>query len=136
MKTPRKAVIVSLAAVSLLGTACSSSGGAKQSGQPAPAGTSGAASTGAAESGAPGSATTITIKDFKFAVQGPAGSGKQVTVTNNDTAEHTVTSDGDGGFDVKVGPGQTATFDAPGKAGTFPFHCDIHPQMKGELQVS
>lgn len=126
---------MSLAVASLVATACnSSSDGAKQGGQTtAPANSSAAASTPASDAQ---SAATITIKDFKYAVSGPAGSGAQVSATNNDTAEHTVTADDGGGFDVKVAPGKTVTFDAPGKTGTFPFHCEIHPQMKGELQVS
>jgi plastocyanin len=61
--------------------------------------------------------------------------GDRVTWTNQDTAPHTVTSDTAGVFDVRTeGSGGTGslTFNT---AGTFPFHCTIHPNMKGTMVV-
>ena len=61
--------------------------------------------------------------------------GAEVTWTNNDSIPHTVTSD-TGEFDSNtLEPGQTFshTFD---NAGTFPYHCQIHPTMSGTIQVN
>jgi plastocyanin len=46
-----------------------------------------------------------------------------------------VTSDAAGAFDVKIDPGQSATFTAPAKAGSFPYHCSYHGNMHGTLTV-
>jgi plastocyanin len=46
-----------------------------------------------------------------------------------------VTSDAAGAFDVKIDPGQSATFTAPAKAGSFPYHCSYHGNMHGVLVV-
>jgi plastocyanin len=56
-----------------------------------------------------------------------------VTWTNNDSATHTIT--GDGGLDsgdVATGGTYSKTFD---KAGTYKYHCSIHPTMTGEVVV-
>ncbi|MBT9254590.1 cupredoxin domain-containing protein [Phycicoccus sp. MAQZ13P-2] len=58
--------------------------------------------------------------------------GATVTVTNDDSQAHTVTSD-DGGFDVKVGSGQTVTMTAPDSAGRYGFVCSFHANMSGVL---
>ncbi len=57
-----------------------------------------------------------------------------MTWTNNDTTGHTVTAD-DGSFDSgTVAPGATFshTFDT---AGTFSYHCNIHPTMTATITV-
>jgi plastocyanin len=54
---------------------------------------------------------------------------------NKDSIEHTVTADSAGGFDVSVPSGGTATFTAPNAAGSYAFHCSIHPNMHGTLVV-
>jgi plastocyanin len=46
-----------------------------------------------------------------------------------------VTSDDGKSFNVTVAAGGTATFTAPTKPGTYPFHCSVHPQMHGTLVV-
>lgn len=61
--------------------------------------------------------------------------GTTVTFTNGGTVFHTVTSEDPGrpfdiGIDVR-GRG-TLTFE---KAGTWSYHCGIHPAMKGVVQV-
>jgi plastocyanin len=87
-----------------------------------------------AASPAPNAAATITIDGFKFSdVTVPAGA--QVTVVNNDSAEHSVTSDTAGAFDVEVDGGKQVTFTAPSQPGTYPFHCTYHPSMHGTLTV-
>jgi plastocyanin len=89
---------------------------------------------GSTQSSAPASTAKITIASFAFSTPLTVSAGSTVTVTNTDSADHTVTAD-DGGFDVSVGSGQTVTFTAPAKAGTFAYHCTIHPSMHGTLIV-
>ncbi len=97
-------------------------------------GSSGPAATSTGEA-AVGSATTgITIKDFGFSV-GAAAAGQPITVTNNDGPTHTVTFD-DGSKDIELaGGGQSITVTVE-SAGTYAFHCKIHPSMKGSLTVA
>jgi len=97
-------------------------------------GTTGGA-TGATETGSGGGGTTITIAGFAFdpdtiTVSGPT----EVTVTNEDSATHTFTLD-DGSVDETVEPGATVTVTVDVSASTG-FHCNIHPQMTGQIEVS
>lgn len=97
--------------------------------QGAPAATPAAAAGGAAQ------AMAVTIKDFAF---GPpsldVAVGTTVTWTNQDSTAHTV--DGDQGEfssgHLEPGKSFSQTF---GKAGTFAYHCDIHPSMKATIVV-
>ncbi|HZQ37563.1 MAG TPA: cupredoxin family copper-binding protein [Dehalococcoidia bacterium] len=60
--------------------------------------------------------------------------GGSVVWTNNDAVTHTVTPDA-GGIDaheLAPGAGFTQTFNT---AGTFSYHCAIHPFMKGSIVV-
>ena len=55
--------------------------------------------------------------------------------TNDDSIQHTVTSDEEGMFDSRpISPGETFdnTFDMPGE---FGYHCAIHPWMTGRVMV-
>jgi plastocyanin len=60
--------------------------------------------------------------------------GATVKWTNDDKDPHTVTSDkGDwGSQELAQGQTFTATFT---KAGTFEYHCKLHPSMKGKITV-
>ncbi len=61
--------------------------------------------------------------------------GTRVTFTNGGSQFHTVTSDDPTrAFDAGVDPGSTAAivFD---KAGTWAYHCGVHPDMKGAVEV-
>lgn len=61
--------------------------------------------------------------------------GTVVTFTNSGGEFHTATSDDPTrAFDVGIDPKRqgTVTFD---KAGTWPYHCGVHPDMKGVVQV-
>ena len=76
----------------------------------------------------------ISISGFAFhpdsiTVSGPT----EVTVTNDDTTTHTFTLD-DGSVDEKLDPGAstTVTIDVASSTG---FHCNIHPQMTGTIEV-
>jgi plastocyanin len=86
----------------------------------------------------PNSGTTVTIKNFAF---GPASltvnKGDTVTWTNEDSAEHQIASDsGDAvSFSGPAMPqGQSFSFKFD-STGTFPYHCVIHPSMKGMITV-
>ena len=79
--------------------------------------------------------TGVEIKDFSFS---PASLtvkvGDTVTWTNQDSAGHSATAD-DGSFDTGVlsqGESNTVTFS---EAGSFPYHCTVHPNMKGTVVV-
>jgi plastocyanin len=82
------------------------------------------------------SADKITIAGFAFTTPSSVAPGASITVTNQDSVEHTVTADSAGGFSVTVPAGGTATFTAPSAAGSYPFHCSVHPSMHGTLVVS
>jgi plastocyanin len=61
--------------------------------------------------------------------------GTTVTWTNNSSAPHTVTSDS-GAFNGSLG-GSGATFSFTfTRAGTFSYHCSIHPYMKATITVT
>jgi plastocyanin len=78
----------------------------------------------------------VTIVDFAFqpaSLEVPAGT--TVTWTNSGAATHTVTAD-NGAFDsgrLASGANFSQTFDT---AGTFTYHCEIHPQMTGTIVVT
>ncbi len=82
-----------------------------------------------------GAAATITIKNLTFAVPPSVHAGARVTVRNDDGFQHTVSAD-DGQFGVSVNGNGTATFTAPSKPGSYPFHCNIHSTMHGTLTVT
>lgn len=60
--------------------------------------------------------------------------GGKVTWQNEDAAPHTATAD-DGSFDtgtIEQGKIGSATFK---DAGTYPYFCEIHPDMRGTVEV-
>ena len=92
----------------------------------------GAPATGAPAAGAP----AVTIKGFAFnpaAIVVPAGT--TITWTNEDSARHTVTLDNGAVTSDALSTGATysQTFTS---AGTFAYHCSIHPSMKGSVTVT
>ncbi|MEU1349146.1 cupredoxin domain-containing protein [Streptomyces sp. NPDC005795] len=122
----RIAVVVSLACAAAL-AGCSGGGG----------GSSPSASATPPKASPSAGGALITIKDFAFH---PASltvtPGTRVTVINKDAATHTVTATGDKAFDTgEVKSGQTVTFDAPARPGSYPYICTIHPMMHGSLAV-
>ena len=83
-------------------------------------------------------ATTVdaTVADFAWSQPIAAKVGDVITWTNNDTAAHKVATD-DGsctmGANIAGGGGkQSLVFN---KAGTYAFHCTLHPNMKGTIIV-
>lgn len=94
--------------------------------------TSSTASSGAARSGH----VAITIKNFAYH---PAivtvTAGTKVTVTNEDSVEHTATSNTEGFFEtgaLKKGESKSFTLSKPG---TYAYHCDFHSFMHGIIKV-
>jgi plastocyanin len=101
----------------------------------APAPVASGAPAPAASAAAPIAAAAVTIKDFSFqpaTITVPVCGS--VTWTNQDATGHTVTAD-DGSFDSgTVAPGATFTMTFP-TAGTFAYHCKIHPTMTATVTV-
>lgn len=60
--------------------------------------------------------------------------GTTVTWTNTDTVTHTSTSDVAGWDSGALAPGGRFSFEFR-TAGTFPYHCIIHPGMVGRVVV-
>jgi plastocyanin len=86
--------------------------------------------------GAQGNSTTVSIKNFAFnPPNATVAAGTTVTWVNNDQTAHTVTAD-DGTFDSgTLQPGQSFSFKFD-KAGTYAYHCNIHPDMTATVTVS
>jgi plastocyanin len=80
-------------------------------------------------------AAEVTIDNFSFRPQVlTVAVGTTVTWTNRDDIPHTVVSD-DAVFKSKARDTDekfSYTFD---KAGTYPYHCSIHPKMTGQVVV-
>lgn len=108
-------------------------GGSNPTTQPAgPTPTAASASIACAASG---SGTAVSIADFSFS---PASASTSVngfvTWNNSDGTTHTVTFDnGPDCGNVAGGGTTTAQFTV---AGSYAYHCRIHPSMKGTIVVS
>jgi plastocyanin len=97
-------------------------------------------STGTAAPAAPAAGPgTITIRSFAFSPQEiTVAQGTTVTWTNQDSAPHTITSDTGApeaisSDSLSQGASFSFTFTKPG---TYPYHCSIHPSMKGTIIVT
>ena len=95
--------------------------------------TTGATTVSTQASGAGGA--QVTIQNFAFA---PASVtikvGETVTWTNQDSPNHTVVADNGEFASGSLATGATFSFTFS-KAGTYPYHCSIHPSMKGTVVV-
>ena len=78
---------------------------------------------------------TITIENMAFGEPLTVAPGAEIDIVNNDSVEHSVTSDTAGAFDVEVDGKKKGTLTAPSAPGEYPFHCKYHPNMKGTLIV-
>jgi plastocyanin len=119
-------MLVAFTLLALVGTLAAGCGGGGSS-----SGGSGPTST----AGGQGGGNAVTIDNLAFT---PAAlnlkTGQQVTWTNKQDIAHTATADG-GAFDHQMPPGATFSFTFD-KAGSFPYHCTIHPSMTATIQVS
>jgi plastocyanin len=116
-------------------TACSGS----SSSAPSPASSTSATATGSSVGQKTVTSDSIVIKNFAFSPASLTVSpGAVVTVRNEDSVTHTLTDKADSKlFNTgPVSPGQTKTFTAPDKPGSYPFLCTIHQFMTGTLVVS
>jgi hypothetical protein len=149
----RRLALAAALSVVAAGAACSSSNGGS-AGSPGTTAASPATASGSSPSTAPGAATSttiplltaptattsanpnvITIQNFSY--MGIDGARANVTwsITNKDNIAHTVSAD-DRSFVWRVEPGQTTAFFKTLAPGSYPIHCDIHPDlMKGTLVV-
>jgi plastocyanin len=133
-------LLLPLAAVALLATACSSGADAPARAD-APAAATPSATTSAPATPSPGATTTpaaapvITIADFSYDVPAQVPPGTTVEVVNQDREAHTVTLRGVDGPPLVVQGGSTASFRTPG-AGTYEIVCDFHGGMTAALVVA
>ena len=138
-------LLVTLSAAAILILSACSSGGATSAPTAAasaapPAGATAEASAPAAgaacaESAAAGE-VSVAVKDFAFSPADiTAKVGQTITFTNGDSAPHTASLDDGSCTTPNIAPGASdgLTFTA---AGTYPFHCNVHPNMKGTITVS
>jgi plastocyanin len=141
----RRPAALSLAAFAVFALAACSSGGST----PAPAATTGDAtpvvSEAPADSPAAGAScaassesggVAVEIADFTFMPgDAQASVGATVAWTNSDTAPHTATMDDGSCATGSIASGASAAlvFNA---AGTYAYHCAIHPNMKGTVTIT
>lgn len=80
---------------------------------------------------------SVTIQDFAFSPKSiTVKAGTTVTWTNQDSVKHNVVSDSDGGPDGPLlSKGETYSYTFA-KAGTYDYHCQPHPYMKGTVTVT
>ena len=91
--------------------------------------------------GARGAETRVSIQTFQFQPGDlTVRAGTRVTWVNQDDIAHTVTSGTpekrDGRFDAPLaakGATFSQTFDQPG---TYPYFCDRHQSMRGQIHVN
>ena len=95
-----------------------------------------ASAAGAACAEASGTGTVaVSIKDFSFEPSAiTAKVGDTVTFTNTGAATHNATLDAGGCATPDIQPGKADGLPFT-VAGTYPFHCTIHPDMKGTITV-
>jgi plastocyanin len=83
---------------------------------------------------APDSTTTVEILNNAFnPPQLNVAPGTTVTFVNRDSVPHTATSDTKL-FDLEIPPGSSYPVVLEGE-GTVPYHCELHPEMKGTIVV-
>lgn len=103
-----------------------------------------AAPSGPARSADP-NALQISSKDLKFSTDklvAPAGRAFQIVYDNQESSPHNVAIYTDQSASTKVfaedpfGGPKEVVFDVPAiAAGSYFFRCDVHPDMKGTLEV-
>jgi plastocyanin len=138
----RRISILALSLFALLAlSACASGGGTAATGATAPqpaesaAASAPAAAGGGCATSSEAGAVSVGIENFAYApADVSAAVGETITWTNSDSAPHTATLD-DGACDTgNIAQNASAglVFDA---AGTYPYHCTIHPNMKGTITI-
>lgn len=95
-----------------------------------------AAKTAPHVAGPPGSAAVveIVVMGYRFPAMA-ATPGGAIHLSDGDAEPHTVTADDSAFRAGPFGPMSSAVLIAPAAPGTYPFHCEIHPTMHGDLIV-
>ena len=87
------------------------------------------------DSSTPMASNSVTVENMAFMPSTiTVKVGDLVTWTNQDSVGHSATAD-DGSFDTGIinqGQSGTASFS---KAGTYTYHCKVHPNMMGTIIV-
>lgn len=113
---------------------CSACSGPDQTTEPETTTTVPATTTTAAAEDKTTPTLSITIASFRFSGDDAGTVGDTVQITNSDSVGHTWTST-DGAFHSGViGSGETFTYTFE-DAGTYPFFCQIHPEMSGSITI-
>jgi plastocyanin len=87
---------------------------------------------------APAGAATIEIVMQNLVIapaEVRAKVGDTIEWVNKDVVAHTATAQQGGDFDVMLPANKSGTF-VLNKAGTFPYYCRFHPNMKATLVVA
>lgn len=126
---------VAMVLLLLVGAACGTSNGDSTPSSPvaaSPAGCTDATATDLSSD----NPFTITIVDFEFRPDCfSAASASSITIENQGSVTHTFTID-DTQVDASIEAGTTFNGESAGlAAGTYAFHCRIHPQMTGTVIV-
>lgn len=134
------ALAATLAALALAGCGGDSgsdttqAAGAPESSEGSPAGSQ-PSENAPASSGEAVRSEKVVISDFSYQPETVTiQAGGKVIWQNEDSIEHTATLD-DGSFTtgpLAEGKLKSETFKTPG---TYAYHCEIHPQMKGTVEV-
>ena len=103
-------------------------------------GSSSSSSSSSSSDSTPAVATSaVTIDDYAFGPQNiTIKAGTKVTWTNKDSVAHTVTADtssSNAPSSSEIAPGQSFSFTFL-KAGTYGYHCTIHPSMQASVTVT
>jgi len=135
VRTPLLAGILA-GSVLVIATACGGGGSTPKPAASTAASVPAAASVAVASCAAgPGTGQQVGIANRLFTPATLTVSvGSTVTWTNADAATHSVTFDnGPDCGNLATGASTTVTFSA---AGSYPYHCKIHPSMTGSITVS
>lgn len=128
-----------LAALALFATltlAACAGGGATSAPSAAAPSDAPSAAAGAACAPATAAATVpVTIAGFAFPATVTAKVGDVIGFTNDDGAPHTATLDDGSCTTENIAQGATGSL-VFGAAGSYPFHCKIHPTMTGTIEVA
>lgn len=93
----------------------------------------------APDTSTPATTAAVTISNFLFnSSKLTVKVGTTVTWTNNDSVAHTVTADAassDAPASELLNKGDTYSFTFT-KAGSYAYHCEPHPSMKGTVVVT
>lgn len=125
----RLALLGAALAIGLVAAACGG-GGSSSSETTTPA------QPPATSPGGGSTSTTLTMQNIAFSPTSlSVATGSTIDLDNKDSVEHTFTVDGQD-VDVDIQPSSTATATIDLAAGSYDFHCKIHPSMTGTLTVT